>query len=273
LSVTKLAILTEFVGSSGFATLCCSHSRVAVFCGAMAPKVNGPCPCGSGKKYKKCCGGSQSKNAPGSASAATMPSLGDELRRFTQTGDWCYLRNALAYTDNIHDQNLVSALAMDEAYGMNMPSDIKELLMQRFSSWTSAGHTPDGKVLFNHMRYFAADSKRAAPPIGTDVFLQGLGDVPVSDSTSTVPASDSTSTVSGAMLNGKKGVVIEQKTPAGQCAVRLYDEGRVVIVKYGNVTKQEPEVYRQFGDSGSSSSASSGAYNAFSNLLPDKPKQ
>ena len=30
--------------------------KVAPIQGAAAPKRNDPCPCGSGKKYKKCCG-------------------------------------------------------------------------------------------------------------------------------------------------------------------------------------------------------------------------
>ena len=48
----------RFYGKKKFSELFPEHlARASQLRGAMAPARNDPCPCGSAKKYKKCCAG------------------------------------------------------------------------------------------------------------------------------------------------------------------------------------------------------------------------
>jgi hypothetical protein len=44
----------------------------------MTPPRNAPCPCGSGKKYKKCCGSEERANAERAAEAARVKAWREE---------------------------------------------------------------------------------------------------------------------------------------------------------------------------------------------------
>jgi len=157
----------------------------------------------------------------------------------------------------VDDSMIPTALMMVEAEGFAMPADIKTTLSQRFSDWTKEGHTHDDRALVARMPVMLNSGMRAAPPNGAQVFLKEI--------------------VEDGSLNGKKGVVVplseaaeapgSQSNRLGRCAVRLDDGGRVVVVKYGNVTANEPSSYRQFGNA---SSAPSTAHDLFCNLLSGK---
>jgi hypothetical protein len=54
----------------------------------MNPGRNDPCPCGSGKKYKRCDGSAQGQNASGAASPQTEQQLLGSAQRHQEAGDF-----------------------------------------------------------------------------------------------------------------------------------------------------------------------------------------
>ena len=73
----------------------------------MKPGRNDPCPCGSGSKYKKCCGAAAAAPAVSSAPAAAAPDLADAVR--------CHQEGDLTRAADLYRQILACQPANGEA--------------------------------------------------------------------------------------------------------------------------------------------------------------
>jgi hypothetical protein len=93
----------------------------------MKIKRNDPCPCGSGKKYKKCCLGRQNDNPGPESLQSTM----DEIRERMKGGEFSSLEEAQAAMDQLMRAKNTAPLA--EFHGLS-PEQMHHILHFSFDS-------------------------------------------------------------------------------------------------------------------------------------------